>query len=70
MNRDRPQGYWMRIVGGIMLPARNPDPDSTGLREWLAGEVLKRRDHTTQEAERQLKDFLHRNRDWRKLSGG
>ena len=68
MNRDRFEGNWKQF-GGKMKEhwgrlTNDPQREFTGKRDQLAGRMQVRYGISKEEAERQLKDFLDRNRDW------
>lgn len=73
MNRDRLQGNWKQISGKLQehWGALTDDPltAAAGRRDRLAGRVLEQRGISKQQADRQLEDFLVRNRNWWDLSG-
>ena len=68
MNLDRLQGSWKQFSGKFQehWGAITDDPlaSAAGRRHRLAGKVLVQRGISKQQAERQLKDFLVRNRNW------
>jgi len=72
MNRDRIQGLCKQLGGrlqerwGTLIGDRLTA--TAGARARLAGRIQERRGISKQEADRQLEDFLERNRNWRDLS--
>jgi len=66
MNRDRFAGGWKQLSGkvkerwGILI--NDPRCESTGRRDQLAGRIQERSGISKEEAARQLRDFLDRNR--------
>lgn len=72
MNRDRVAGSWKQFSGSVQEQWSRFAGDESGVgaaqHTRLAGRIQARRGRSTEDAERQLKDFLNRNRDW-DLSG-
>jgi len=72
MNRDRIQGICKQLGGRLQERWGTLTGDrltaTAGARARLAGRMQERRGISKQEADRQLEDFLDRNRDWRDLS--
>lgn len=73
MNRDRVEGS-CRQIGGRLKEAwgrLNHDPVivAAGRRDRLAGRVQERRGISRQLSDRQLDDFMRRNRNWWNLTG-
>ena len=68
MNRDRVAGSWKQFSGSMQEQWSRFVGDewgvSTARRTQLAGSFQVRRGVSTEDAERQLKEFLDRNRDW------
>ena len=68
MNRDRWEGSWKRFRGMVKEQwgrlTRDPQCESAGRRDQVAGRVQERYGISTEEAARQLRDFLDRNRNW------
>jgi len=68
MNKDRIQGVCMQFLGRINegwgTLAGDPYRVAEGARERLDGRIQERRGIAQQEAERQLREFLNRNRRW------
>jgi uncharacterized protein YjbJ (UPF0337 family) len=68
MNRDRIEGNWKQFSGHVREHWGKLSGDEAdmyaGKHDQLAGSVQERRGLAQEESERQLKDFLYRNRDW------
>ena len=68
MNRDRVEGNWKQLSGGVRAHwsrlTGNESGVNAGKREQLAGSIQESYGLSKEESARQLKDFLHRNRDW------
>jgi uncharacterized protein YjbJ (UPF0337 family) len=68
MNRDRIEGGLKRLSGKLREQwgalTRDATGVSAGRRDQLAGSMQARQGRSKEEIERQLRDFLHRNRDW------
>jgi len=68
MNRDRVAGSWKQFRGNVQEQWSRFVGDEAGVsaaqHTRLAGSFQVRRGRSTEDAERQLKDFLDRNRDW------
>ena len=68
MNRDRVEGNWKQISGRVRAQwGRLTGDDSAvnaGKRDQLAGSIQELHGLSKEESERQLKDFLYRNRNW------
>src|SRR5580704_1717226 len=68
MNQDRLSGFWKQFKGqtkerwGKLI--NNPLLVIAGARDQFAGRIQKRYGVSKEEAERQLKDFFDRNRNW------
>jgi uncharacterized protein YjbJ (UPF0337 family) len=68
VNRDRLEGKWKQFSGrlrerwGLMTEDRLNVV--TGKHDQLAGRYQEQYGITREEGERQLRDFLRRNRDW------
>lgn len=73
MNRDRSYGIWKQLCGRLRQQWGKLAGDSlaiaAGSRELLAGKHQEQRGNSKQEADRQLEDFMSRNRNWWDLSG-
>lgn len=72
MNRDRLSGICTQFKGGLKegWGRVRGDPTSilAGKRDRLAGRILEQRGIVKEATERDLNDFLCRNRNWRQLS--
>ena len=72
MNRDRVAGSWKQFRGSVQEQWSRFVGDEAGVgaaqHTRLVGSFQVRRGRSAEDAERQLKDFLNRNRDW-DLSG-
>ena len=72
MNRDRIEGNWKQFRGKLKQSwgtlTNNPLIVADGARDKLAGRVQERHGISYDEAERQLEDFLDRNRNWHHLN--
>ena len=72
MNRDRWLGTWHQLRGRVVEQwgALTGDPYAidAGARDRLLGEIQEQRGASKEEADRQLADFLRRNRKWWDLS--
>ena len=68
MNRDRVAGNWKQFSGNLRECWSRLLGDESGVeagkRDQLAGSIQVRHGASKEEAERQLRDFLDRNRDW------
>jgi uncharacterized protein YjbJ (UPF0337 family) len=68
MNRHRVEGNWKQFSGQMKEQwgrlARDPELELAGRRDQVAGRVLERYGISKERSERELKDFLDRNRDW------
>lgn len=68
MNRDRVEGSWKQFSGKLQERWSRLLGDESGAsaarHTRLAGSMQARRGRSSEEAERQLRDFLDRNRDW------
>ena len=73
MNRDRIWGNWKQFSGKAKLCwgkfAGDPGTAAAGTRDLLAGKHQEQRGVSKQEADRQIEEFMSRNRDWWDLSG-
>lgn len=72
MNRKHLNGIWLQL-GGSMTErwgALIGDPlvAAAGRRDRLAGKIEQRRGMLKQQADRELAQFMSRNRHWRDLS--
>jgi uncharacterized protein YjbJ (UPF0337 family) len=72
MNRDRFRGVFEQIGGSVKerWGALTGDPRivAAGKRSQISGRVEEQRGIARQRAERQLEDFMRRNRNWQDLS--
>lgn len=72
MNRELLRGIWMQFGGTVTerWGALIGDPlvSAAGRRNRLAGRIEQRRGMLKQRAERELAQFMSRNRHWRDLS--
>ena len=68
MNRDRIAGSWKQVSGSVQEQWSRLIGDEAGVSAAqytrLAGSVQLRHARSSEEAERQLRDFLSRNRNW------
>jgi len=68
MNRDRVEGNWKQIGGRVRAQWGRLTGDESamnaGKRDQLAGSIQELHGLSKEESERQLKDFLYRNRNW------
>ncbi len=68
MNRDRVEGNWKQLRGNLREQwgrlLGNESGVDAGRRDQLAGSIQVRQGISKEEIERQLSDFLERNRDW------
>ncbi len=68
MNQDRFAGNWKQFGGKVKEQwgrlTNDPQRESAGRRDQLVGRNQERYGVAKEEAARQLKDFLDRNRDW------
>ena len=73
MNRDRIQGICRQLSGAIKQQwgALTTDPRAAaeGVRDRALGKMQELRGLSRQEADRQLDEFMRRNRNWWDLSG-
>ena len=73
MNQDRIHGICMQFGGNLKEQwgrlARDPRAVAAGKSDRFAGRILEQRGISAQEADRQLADFMRRNRNWWDLSG-
>jgi len=72
MNRDRWLGVWKQFMGRAKercgTLAGDPFAIDAGVREQLLGKIQEQRGAAKEEADRQLTDFMKRNRNWSNLS--
>ena len=68
MNRDQVEGSWRQFSGKLIEQWGKLTHDdlavNAGKRDQLAGRIQLRHGILKEESERQLRDFLYRNRDW------
>ena len=68
MNRDRVEGNWKQFSGSVRAQWGRLTGDESGVnagkRNRLAGSIQELQGLSKEESERQLKEFLYRNRDW------
>lgn len=68
MNRDRIEGNLRQFGGKVKEQwgrfTGDPLCELAGRRDQIAGRIQERYGRSKEEAARQLRDFLHRNRDW------
>jgi uncharacterized protein YjbJ (UPF0337 family) len=68
MNRERVEGNWKQISGKLKEQwgklTRDDLRVDAGKRDQLAGSIQVRHGSSKEETERQVRDFLYRNRDW------
>jgi len=68
MNRDRFEGNCRQFRGKVKEQwgklTNDPQREFAGQREQRTGRIQERYGCSKEEAERQLKDFLNRNRNW------
>ena len=73
MNLDRWVGTWLQLRGRMKerwgTLVGDPLTIDAGARDQLLGRIQEQRGTSKEEAERQLTDFMKRNRDWSDLSG-
>ena len=72
MNPDRLLGTWRQFRGRVKeewgMLTGDPYAIAAGARNRLLGEIQEQRGTSKEEADRQLTDFLRRNRNWSDLS--
>ena len=72
MNRDRVYGVWKQFEGSVKEQwgtlSGDPRMVAAGKRDRIAGRIEEQRGISKQQAERQLEDFMSRNRNWQDLS--
>ena len=73
MNQDRIHGICMQFGGNLKEQwgklTRDPFAVAAGKNDRFAGRVLEQRGIAAQESDRQLEEFMRRNRNWWDLSG-
>ena len=74
MNRDHCEGLWKQASGSLKEQwgalTNDPATRAAGRRDRLDGRIQAQCAVSKQAAERQLEEFMHRNRRWWDLSGG
>ena len=69
VNRDRFEGNWKQLGGKLKEQwgriTDDPQREFAGKYDQLAGRIQERHGISKEESERQLKDFLYRNRSWK-----
>ena len=72
MNRDRLAGIWKQFSGKAKEQwgtlAGDPFAIDASVRDQLLGKIQEQRGAAKEEADRQLTDFIKRNRNWSDLS--
>lgn len=72
MNLDQIEGGLWQTTGKVKeqwgMLIRNPSVAAAGRRDQVAGRVQERRGNAQQEAARQLREFMRRNRNWHVLN--
>ena len=72
MNRDRWLGIWKQFMGKMKerwgTVTDDPFAIDAGARDQLLGKIQEQRGASKEEADRQLTDFMKRNRNWSDLS--
>ena len=72
MNQDRLQGICKQLGGTLMecwgALSRDPAAAAAGRRGRLAGRIQELRGISKQNADRQIEDFMSRNRNWTNIS--
>jgi uncharacterized protein YjbJ (UPF0337 family) len=72
MNRDRLLGTWQQVRGKVKEQwgtlTGDPYAIDSGARDRLLGKIQEERGASKEEADRQLTDFVKRNRNWSDLS--
>ncbi|MGA8048634.1 MAG: CsbD family protein [Burkholderiales bacterium] len=72
MNRDRIHGVWKQFEGSVKEQwgtlSSAPRMVAAGKRDRIAGRIEEQRGVSKQQADRQLEDFMQRNRNWQDLS--
>ncbi len=73
MNRDRRYGIWKQLQGKARrlwgMLTNDPLAIASGAHDQLEGRNREQRGISKQEADRQLEDFMNRNRNWWDISG-
>jgi uncharacterized protein YjbJ (UPF0337 family) len=72
MNQDQLEGLLKQLIGGARarwgVMIKDPLAIAAGKRDKLAGRVQEQRGNSKAAADRQLTEFLSRNRNWLDLS--
>jgi uncharacterized protein YjbJ (UPF0337 family) len=68
MNQDRLVGICMQFKGRLRGMSIDPLTAAAGRRDQLAGRIQEQRGIVKEATERELRNFLARNRNWRNLS--
>jgi uncharacterized protein YjbJ (UPF0337 family) len=72
MNQDQWLGIWKQFIGKAKERwgtfAGDPFAIDAGVRDQLLGKIQQQRGASKEEADRQLTDFIKRNRNWSDLS--
>lgn len=72
MNQDRINGLCLKFSGTLRQCwgrlADDPQAVAAGKSERIAGRILEQRGSAAAEADRQLAEFMRRNRNWSDLS--
>ena len=73
MNQERVEGICMQLGGTLKQQwgrlTGDPRTVDSGRSDRFAGRILEQRGLSAQESQRQLTDFMRRNRNWWDLSG-
>ena len=73
MNQDRFDGIRMQLGGSLKVQWGRLTGDArtvaSGTSDRFAGRILEQRGLSAQESQRQLTDFMRRNRNWWNLTG-
>ena len=73
MNQDRFNGIRMQLGGSLKVQWGRLTGDAStvasGTSDRFAGRILEQRGLSAQESQRQLTDFMRRNRNWWNLTG-
>ena len=73
MNQDRVNGLCMQFSGNLKEKwgrlAGDPRTVAAGRSDRFAGRILEQRGLSAAESDRQLAEFMRRNRNWWDLSG-
>ena len=73
MNQERFEGICMQLGGTLKQQwgrlTGDPRTVASGASDRFAGRILEQRGRSARESQRQLADFMRRNRNWWDLSG-